>query len=161
MDPGESSNAPAAEELAASQGQSQKHLLLPKSTINDLMKSSLPHYAKTANPARELVQSCVTEFIMFVTGEYAQRRITSLVDMDLYQTTATRSIGVSCSISPSLTLRFTLFQSIRASDICKKKDKKTIGGEDVITALRSLGFDDYIEPLKLYLEKYRQVRSRT
>lgn len=45
-------------------------LLLPKSTVNLLMKSSLPPHAKTANPARVMVQNCVTEFIMLVTGEY-------------------------------------------------------------------------------------------
>lgn len=48
---------------------------------------------------------------------------------------------------------------LRASDICKKLDKKTIGGDDVIQALRNLGFDEYVAPLQLYLEKYRGVRQ--
>lgn len=47
-----------------------KGLLLPKTTIYDIMKKSLPPGAKTALNARNCMQSCVTEFIMFVTGEY-------------------------------------------------------------------------------------------
>lgn len=47
-----------------------KNFYLPKTTIYNIMKTSLPNWAKTAVPARECVQSCVTEFIMFITGEY-------------------------------------------------------------------------------------------
>lgn len=63
----ESPGAPAAND---SPFQLPKNFYLPKTTIYDIMKTSLPQYAKTAVPARETVQSCVTEFIMFVTGEY-------------------------------------------------------------------------------------------
>jgi len=33
---------------------------------------------------------------------------------------------------------------------------KTINGEDILFAMSTLGFDNYVEPLKLYLQKYRE-----
>jgi len=35
--------------------------------------------------------------------------------------------------------------------------RKTINGEDILYAMSQLGFDNYVEPLKLYLQKYRNV----
>lgn len=35
--------------------------------------------------------------------------------------------------------------------------RKTINGEDILFAMCALGFDNYIEPLKVYLTKYREV----
>lgn len=35
--------------------------------------------------------------------------------------------------------------------------RKTINGEDVLFAMSTLGFDNYVEPLKIYLQKYREV----
>lgn len=46
----------------------------------------------------------------------------------------------------------------RASDKCQQEKRKTINGDDVIFAMNTLGFDSYIEPLKAYLQKYREVR---
>lgn len=42
-----------------------------------------------------------------------------------------------------------------ASDKCQEEKRKTINGEDIITSMNTLGFYDYIEPLKVYLAKYR------
>jgi hypothetical protein len=38
--------------------------------------------------------------------------------------------------------------------------RKTINGEDILFAMTTLGFDNYVEPLKLYLQKYREVSIR-
>lgn len=35
--------------------------------------------------------------------------------------------------------------------------RKTINGEDILFAMTTLGFDNYVEPLKLYLQKYREA----
>lgn len=35
--------------------------------------------------------------------------------------------------------------------------RKTINGEDILFAMTNLGFDNYVDPLKLYLQKYREV----
>ncbi|CAN0464594.1 unnamed protein product, partial [Hapterophycus canaliculatus] len=42
-----------------------------------------------------------------------------------------------------------------ASDKCQDEKRKTINGEDIICSMDTLGFDEYIEPLKVYLAKYR------
>lgn len=46
----------------------------------------------------------------------------------------------------------------RASDHCQREKRKTINGGDLLYAMATLGHKDYIEPLKLYLRKYREVR---
>ena len=47
-----------------------------------------------------------------------------------------------------------------ASEKCQQEKRKTINGEDLLWAMSTLGFDKYVEPLKLYLQKYKEV-SRT
>jgi len=47
----------------------------------------------------------------------------------------------------------------RASDKCLREKRKTINGDDLLWAMSTLGFEEYIEPLKLHLVKFRQVRS--
>eukprot|EP00123_Amoebidium_parasiticum_P012786 comp21576_c0_seq1/m.30150 comp21576_c0_seq1/g.30150 ORF comp21576_c0_seq1/g.30150 comp21576_c0_seq1/m.30150 type:complete len:172 (-) comp21576_c0_seq1:441-956(-) len=48
------------------------------------------------------------------------------------------------------------FITSEASDRCHQEKRKTINGEDILWAMQSLGFDPYIEPLKLYLQQYRE-----
>lgn len=45
----------------------------------------------------------------------------------------------------------------RANDRCIQEKRKTITGDDILYAMTTLGFDAYVEPLKLYLQKYREV----
>lgn len=45
----------------------------------------------------------------------------------------------------------------RASDKCQKEKRKTINGDDLLWAMATLGFEEYVEPLKIYLHKYRDV----
>lgn len=45
----------------------------------------------------------------------------------------------------------------RASDKCQKEKRKTINGDDLLWAMATLGFEDYIDPLKAYLFRYREV----
>jgi hypothetical protein len=45
----------------------------------------------------------------------------------------------------------------RASDKCLKEKRKTINGDDLLCAMSALGFEEYVEPLKLYLQKFREV----
>ena len=44
-----------------------------------------------------------------------------------------------------------------ASERCQAEKRKTINGEDILFAMSTLGFDNYVEPLKLYLQKYREA----
>lgn len=45
----------------------------------------------------------------------------------------------------------------RASDKCQREKRKTINGDDLLWAMATLGFEDYIDPLKIYLSRYREV----
>ncbi|KAH7677820.1 CCAAT-binding factor subunit A (HAP3) protein [Dioscorea alata] len=55
---------------------------------------------------------------------------------------------------------FISFITSEASDKCQKEKRKTINGDDLLWAMATLGFEDYIEPLKLYLQKYREGDSK-
>lgn len=52
---------------------------------------------------------------------------------------------------------FISFITSEASERCAQEKRKTINGEDVLFAMSTLGFDPYVEPLKVYLQKYREV----
>ena len=54
---------------------------------------------------------------------------------------------------------FISFITSEASDRCSQEKRKTINGEDILYAMSTLGFDNYVEPLKVYLSKYREVGS--
>lgn len=52
---------------------------------------------------------------------------------------------------------FISFITSEASDRCLQEKRKTINGDDLLWAMTTLGFDRYIEPLKIYLSKYREA----
>ncbi|KAK8510712.1 hypothetical protein V6N12_067162 [Hibiscus sabdariffa] len=55
---------------------------------------------------------------------------------------------------------FISFITSEASDKCQKEKRKTINGDDLLWAMATLGFEDYIDPLKIYLTKYREGDSK-
>mmetsp|Transcript_5152 Transcript_5152/g.12595 ORF Transcript_5152/g.12595 Transcript_5152/m.12595 type:complete len:100 (+) Transcript_5152:438-737(+) len=48
---------------------------------------------------------------------------------------------------------FVSFITSEASDKCKREKRKTVNGDDVLWAMTTLGFDSYVEPLKVYLNR--------
>ena len=54
---------------------------------------------------------------------------------------------------------FISFVTGEASDKCHKEKRKTVNGDDVCRALATLGFDDYVEPMRRYLQKYRETEG--
>jgi nuclear transcription Y subunit beta len=56
---------------------------------------------------------------------------------------------------------FISFITSEASDKCQREKRKTINGDDLIWAMSTLGFEEYVEPLKLYLHKYREGEKQT
>ena len=46
-----------------------------------------------------------------------------------------------------------------ANERCQREQRKTITAEDVLWAMSKLGFDDYIEPLTVYLHRYRELEG--
>ncbi|CAL0309853.1 unnamed protein product [Lupinus luteus] len=51
---------------------------------------------------------------------------------------------------------FISFITSEASDKCQREKRKTINGDDLLWAMATLGFEDYIDPLKIYLGRYRE-----
>ncbi|KZV37364.1 nuclear transcription factor Y subunit B-1-like [Dorcoceras hygrometricum] len=51
---------------------------------------------------------------------------------------------------------FISFITSEASDKCQKEKRKTINGDDLLWAMATLGFEEYISPLKAYLARYRE-----
>lgn len=45
----------------------------------------------------------------------------------------------------------------RASNKCKKEKRKTINGDDLLWAMSLLGYEHYIDHLRGYLLRYREV----
>jgi len=56
---------------------------------------------------------------------------------------------------------FISFITGEASEKCQQEKRKTINGDDILYAMSMLGFDNYLEPLKLYLHKYREGEKAT
>lgn len=52
-------------------GVREQDRFLPIANISRIMKKALPPNAKIAKDAKETVQECVSEFISFITSEYA------------------------------------------------------------------------------------------
>ncbi|KAK3189766.1 hypothetical protein Dsin_029327 [Dipteronia sinensis] len=54
---------------------------------------------------------------------------------------------------------FISFVTGEASEKCRKERRKTVNGDDICWALGTLGFDDYSNPLRRYLHKYRELEG--
>ncbi|KAL0444258.1 UNVERIFIED_CONTAM: Nuclear transcription factor Y subunit B-3 [Sesamum latifolium] len=54
---------------------------------------------------------------------------------------------------------FISFVTGEASDKCQRRKRKTINGDDLLWAMTTLGFEEYVEPLKVYLAKYREMEG--
>ena len=53
------------------------------------------------------------------------------------------------------------FITSEASDKCQREKRKTIMGDDLLWAMSTLGFENYTEPLKTYLFRYREVSIKS
>ncbi|KAF7797364.1 hypothetical protein EIP86_008559 [Pleurotus ostreatoroseus] len=51
---------------------------------------------------------------------------------------------------------FISFITSEAAEKCQMEKRKTIGGEDILYAMVTLGFEQYAETLKIHLAKLRQ-----
>ena len=54
---------------------------------------------------------------------------------------------------------FLQFITSEASDKCASEKRKTITGEDLLFSFAKLGFDEYVEPLRVFLYKYRDAHK--
>lgn len=54
---------------------------------------------------------------------------------------------------------FISFITGEASDKCQREKRKTINGDDLLWAMTTLGFENYVGPLKVYLNKHRETEG--
>ncbi|EKM76444.1 hypothetical protein AGABI1DRAFT_115782 [Agaricus bisporus var. burnettii JB137-S8] len=54
---------------------------------------------------------------------------------------------------------FISFITSEAAEKCQMEKRKTIGGEDILYAMGTLGFENYAETLKIHLAKLRQYQN--
>ncbi|KAH7544524.1 hypothetical protein ACOSP7_030124 [Xanthoceras sorbifolium] len=54
---------------------------------------------------------------------------------------------------------FISFVTGEASDKCQREKRKTINGDDLLWAMTTLGFEDYVDPLKVYLQRFRELEG--
>eukprot|EP01017_Pseudomicrothorax_dubius_P038954 TRINITY_DN5919_c0_g1_i1.p2 TRINITY_DN5919_c0_g1~~TRINITY_DN5919_c0_g1_i1.p2 ORF type:complete len:116 (+),score=52.29 TRINITY_DN5919_c0_g1_i1:117-464(+) len=52
---------------------------------------------------------------------------------------------------------FISFITSEACEKCKAEKRKTINGDDLLFAMNTLGFEGYIDVLRLYLQKFREA----
>jgi len=120
---------------------------LPIANISRIMKKALPANGKIAKDAKETVQECVSEFISFITSEYAAFSYLTLTFIFYSLNSFNQWIR-----NDWIELMF-----LRASDKCQREKRKTINGDDLLWAMATLGFEEYVDPLKIYLASYREV----
>ncbi|KAK9272641.1 hypothetical protein L1049_003017 [Liquidambar formosana] len=54
---------------------------------------------------------------------------------------------------------FISFITGEASDKCQREKRKTVNGDDLLWAMTTLGFENYVAPLKVYLNRYRETEG--
>nr|XP_010921842.1 nuclear transcription factor Y subunit B-4-like [Elaeis guineensis] len=55
---------------------------------------------------------------------------------------------------------FISFVTEEASDRCCKDNRKTINGDDICCAMKTLGLDEYADAMKIYLCRYREHEEK-
>ncbi|KAJ0965323.1 hypothetical protein J5N97_026461 [Dioscorea zingiberensis] len=73
--------------------------------------------------------------------------------------TLTDMISINNNISMSGLQWAVIVRESEANDRCQREQRKTITAEDIIWAMSKLGFNDYVEPLSVYLQRYREVEG--
>ncbi|OAY65835.1 Nuclear transcription factor Y subunit B-6 [Ananas comosus] len=51
------------------------------------------------------------------------------------------------------------FITSEANERCQREQRKTITADDILWAMSRLGFQDYVEPLSVFLHRYRQAEG--
>ncbi|CAO3682502.1 unnamed protein product [Umbelopsis vinacea] len=84
-----------------------------------------------------------------------QKLISEMMPGDIVCAKDTRNLLINCCVE------FIHLIASEANEICEKETKKTIAGEHVISALQTLGFEDYVEEVdEVYKEHKKQQKDR-
>lgn len=53
---------------------------------------------------------------------------------------------------------FITFVTSEANDKCQREQRKTITGDDIVSSLESLGFENYYQLLSIYSQKLKETK---
>ena len=108
---------------------------LPIANVARIMKKTIPRSGKVNISVTFIWVGCVTDVFQLIYRQIAKDA---------------RECVQEC------VSEFISFITSEASERCHQEKRKTINGEDILFAMSTLGFDNYVEPLKIYLQKYRE-----
>lgn len=91
-------------------------------------------------------------FFFFFLVATVQKIISEIISPDLTFSRETRDALIECCIE------FIMILSTESNDIAEKDSKKTIASEHVLEALETLGFYDYIEPIKKVIQEHKETQ---
>ena len=113
---------------------------LPIANIAKIMKRAIPENGKIAKDARGMIPMIFSFHCwIFINNQKSFWNLFRLLEC------------VQECVS-----EFISFITSEASERCCNEKRKTMNGEDILWAMTTLGFDNYIEPLKVFLQKYRE-----
>lgn len=99
-------------------------------------------------------------------GEYSQREQDRFLPIANVSRIMKKALPANAKISKDAketvqecVSEFISFVTGEASDKCQREKRKTINGDDLLWAMTTLGFEDYVEPLKVYLQRFRDMEG--
>lgn len=82
-----------------------------------------------------------------------QKIVSEIIPSDLAFSRETRDALIECCIE------FIMIVTTESNDIAERESKKTIACEHVLQALETLGFYDYIEPIKSVIAQHKESQK--
>ncbi|KAJ7414798.1 Nuclear transcription factor Y subunit beta [Willisornis vidua] len=139
----------------------EQDIYLPIANVARIMKNAIPQTGKFLNLVRMKIV-VVAEFVgTYCSGVGTPGSLTGKTEVD-HDTVMSRFKETQIAKDAKECVQecvseFISFITSEASERCHQEKRKTINGEDILFAMSTLGFDSYVEPLKLYLQKFREA----
>ncbi|CAE6419718.1 unnamed protein product [Rhizoctonia solani] len=82
-----------------------------------------------------------------------QKLIAEILPKDILSSKESRDLIIECCVE------FIHMISTEANEICEKEAKKTISPEHIVGALKTLGFESYVEEVEGVLKDHKQAQK--
>ncbi|QRV91256.1 Histone-like transcription factor (CBF/NF-Y) and archaeal histone [Ceratobasidium sp. AG-Ba] len=82
-----------------------------------------------------------------------QKLIAEILPKDILSSKESRDLIIECCVE------FIHMISTEANEICEKEAKKTISPEHIVGALKTLGFESYVEEVESVLKDHKQAQK--
>jgi len=82
-----------------------------------------------------------------------QKLIAEILPKDILSSKESRDLIIECCVE------FIHMISTEANEICEKEAKKTISPEHIVGALKTLGFESYVEEVEGILKDHKQAQK--